>query len=166
MRGAGRTPSVALSLSVQYATAAPELPRWALRRWVQRALQGAAQDAHGPPLQRAALVIRMVDAVEGQQLNHDFRGKPYATNVLTFAYGVDENGALNADLVLCLPVLRREAQEQGKTVAQHAAHLTVHGVLHALGYDHQNDAQAARMQTMESRILAQMGIADPYADAG
>jgi len=164
MRSAGRTPPVALS--VQYAAAAPELPRWALRRWVQRALQGAAQDADCPPLQRATFVIRLVDTAEGQQLNHDFRGKPYATNVLTFAYGVDDDGRVSADLVLCLPVLHREAQEQGKTVAQHAAHLTVHGVLHALGYDHQDDAQAAQMQRLESRILMRMGIADPYANAG
>jgi len=162
MRSAGRTPPVALSLSVQYAAAAPELPRWVLRRWVQRALQGAAQDAHCPPLRSAALVIRLVDAAEGRQLNHDFRGKPYATNVLTFAYGVDEDGGLSADIVLCLPVLHREAQEQGKTVAQHAAHLAVHGVLHALGYDHQDDGEAARMQALESRVLGAMGIADPY----
>jgi len=162
MRGAARTPPVALSLSVQYAAAAPELPRGALRRWVRRALQGAAQDASCPPHHSAALVIRLVDATEGQQLNHDFRGKPYATNVLTFAYGVDDAGVLSADIVLCLPVLHREAQEQGKTVAHHAAHLTVHGVLHALGYDHQDDAGAVRMQALESRILVGMGIADPY----
>jgi len=166
MRGAGGSLPVVLSLSVQYAVAAPELPRWALRRWVRRALQGAAQDAHCPSLRSAVLVIRLVDADEGQQLNHDFRSKAYATNVLTFAYGADEHGVLSADIILCLPVLQREAQEQGKTVRHHAAHLTVHGVLHALDYDHLDDAEAASMQALESRILQGLGVPDPYADAG
>jgi len=156
------TPPIALSLSVQYVAAAPELPRATLRRWVNRALRDAAQDAQCPPLQRATLAIRLVDEAEGRQLNHDFRGKPYATNVLTFAYGVDDDGGLSADLVLCLPVLRREAQAQNKTVAHHAAHLTVHGVLHALGYDHEDDVQTVIMQSLETRILRAMGIADPY----
>jgi len=133
-----------------------------LRRWVQRALQGVAHDAHGAMPKAFACVIRLVDEAEGRALNHDFRRKPAATNVLTFAYGVDDDGVLSADIVLCLPVLRREAQAQGKTMRQHAAHLTVHGVLHALGYDHQDDAQAAVMQALESRVLGTMGIADPY----
>jgi len=152
-----------MSLAVQYAAPAPELPRPLLRRWVRRTLARAVRDAHCPAMQGAALVIRLVDADEGQQLNHDFRGKAYATNVLTFAYGVDDTGVLSADIILCLPVLHREAQEQGKTALHHAAHLTVHGVLHALGYDHLDDAQAAQMQALESGILAGMGIADPYA---
>lgn len=157
------TPAPELSLSVQYAVAAPELSRGKLRRWVTRALAGAMADPDCPALDAAALTIRLVDAEEGRQLNHDFRQKDYATNVLTFEYGVDPDGVLHADIIFCLPVLAREAAEQGKTLQHHAAHLTVHGVLHALGYDHLDDAEAAAMEALETRILAKMRISDPYA---
>jgi len=153
---------MALSLSVQYAVSAPELPRWKLRRWVQRALQGAQQDPDCPACQQATFTLRLVDAEEGRQLNQQFRQKPAPTNVLTFAYGIDPAGQVYADIVLCLPVLQHEAQAQGKRLAQHAAHLTVHGVLHALGYDHQNAAQTTHMEALETRILADMGIPNPY----
>ena len=151
----------ALSLSVQYAAEAPLLPRWRLRRWVERGLAGACAEMPEPPA-RVQLSIRLVGQAEGRRLNRDFRGRDYATNVLTFEYGTDPAGTLHGDLVLCLPVLKREAREQRKPLLEHAAHLTVHGTLHALGYDHIQARDASRMETLETRILAGMGLADPY----
>lgn len=157
-----------LSLAVQYAVPAPELPRWRLRRWVRRALDGVLTETianeNAPPL-GAALTLRLVDLAEGRRLNHEFRGRDYATNVLTFEYGRDPSDCVHGDIVLCVPVLHREAREQGKTLHAHAAHLTIHGVLHALGYDHLDAAEAADMEALETRILASMDIADPYAAA-
>lgn len=157
-----------LSLSVQYATPTPELPRWRLRRWVLHALSGAHKAealADAPDRFRAAsLTLRLVDADEGRRLNHEFRQKDYATNVLTFEYGIDPDGVASGDIVLCVPVLHGEALEQKKTVLHHAAHLTVHGVLHALGYDHVDPDEAADMEALETAILAEMAIADPYQD--
>lgn len=150
-----------LSLAVQYAVPAPELPRQQLRRWARRALAAAAgqhEDITG-----ASLTLRVVDEEEGRGLNHGYREREYATNVLTFEYGADPDGIHHGDIVLCLPVLMREAQEQGKTLSQHAAHLTVHGVLHALGYDHIEPDEAAAMEALEVRILTAMGLPDPYA---
>ena len=160
--------SLELSLSVQYATPAPELPRWRLRRWVQRAVAGvlASEADAGMPnrFRAAALTIRLVDAEEGRSLNHEFRQKDYATNVLTFEYGIDPDGVAAGDIVLCLPVLHQEAAAQHKTVLNHAAHLTIHGVLHALGYDHIDPDEAADMEALETEILADMSIADPYQE--
>ncbi|HEY9278426.1 MAG TPA: rRNA maturation RNase YbeY [Eoetvoesiella sp.] len=154
--------SIRLALAVQYGTAMPELPRWRLRRWVQHALNAVvAQDA-AQGLRGAALTLRLVDAEEGRELNRQFRDKDYATNVLTFEYGLDPDGTLNGDIVLCVPVLRREAQEQDKTLLDHAAHLTIHGVLHSLGYDHIDIDDALEMETLETEILKKMGIANPY----
>jgi len=154
-----------LSLTVQYATPAPSLPRWRLRRWVQRAIAAARADGC-PPLTRLQLTLRLVDDDEGRSLNRDFRGRDSATNVLTFAYGATPDGTVHADIVLCLPVLLREAAAQQKTVLAHAAHLSIHGVLHALGYDHDEAQQAQHMEALETRILAALGVVDPYrADA-
>lgn len=157
-----------LSLSVQYATPAPELPRWRLRRWVLQALSGVqkAEALAGAPnrFRAASLTLRLVDADEGRRLNHEFRQKDYATNVLTFEYGIDPDGVAGGDIVLCLPVLHSEAAVQKKTVLDHAAHLTVHGVLHALGYDHVDPDDATDMEALETEILAKMAIADPYQD--
>lgn len=153
--------AVELFLAVQYGTAATELPRWRLRRWVQRSLDTAAQTL--PELRAATITLRLVDLDEGHELNRQFRERDYATNVLTFEYGLDPDGCVAGDIVLCLPVLKREAQEQGKTLLQHAAHLTTHGVLHALGYDHQDATEARAMEGMEVRILGALGIPDPYA---
>lgn len=144
-----------LSLSVQYAD--PRLkdivPRTDLRRWIQAALFAPAE-----------LAIRFVDAEEGRMLNRDYRGKDYATNVLTFAYSEDASEAVtHADIVLCTDVLQREAAEQNKSVASHAAHLVVHGVLHAQGYDHEDEAEAEEMEGLEIEILAALGVANPYA---
>ncbi|GAC1547845.1 MAG: hypothetical protein NVS3B11_06280 [Collimonas sp.] len=151
-----------LSLSVQYPD--PRLqdsvPRPQLRRWVQAALLAPAE-----------LTIRFVDAEEGRTLNRDYRGKDYATNVLTFAYSEDQeegleedNGVTQADIILCTDVLAREAKEQGKTLVEHAAHLVVHGVLHAQGYDHEDDEEAAEMEDLEIEILGKLGWPNPYAD--
>jgi probable rRNA maturation factor len=142
-----------LALSVQYADPrlVDTLPRPEIRRWVK-----AAQFAP------AELVIRFVDDNEGRTLNRDYRGKDYATNVLTFAYDDAEpamdSDIVRADIVLCVDVLLREAQQQAISVVQHAAHLIVHGVLHAQGYDHEADDEAAEMEALEDEILVGLGM--------
>ena len=142
-----------LTLSVQYADPrlVDTLPRPEIRRWVK-----AAQFAP------AELVIRFVDDNEGRTLNRDYRGKDYATNVLTFAYDeaevIMDTDIVRADIVLCVDVLLREAQQQAISVVQHAAHLIVHGVLHAQGYDHEADDEAAEMEALEDEILVGLGI--------
>ena len=167
--------SPALSLSVQYGTQAPELPRWRLRGWMQSTLAVLAAQADAAdrktPLSRfgpatlpecLTATLRLVDADEGRALNSAWRERDYATNVLTFEYGTDPGGTAHADIVLCLPVLQREAAEQGKPLRHHAAHLVVHGTLHALGFDHQQPDQATEMEAIETRILARLRIPDPY----
>lgn len=144
-----------LALSVQYADPSLKetLTRPLIRRWVQAALFAPAEFA-----------IRFVDAEEGRTLNRDYRGKDYATNVLTFAYTEDEEDEVTrADIVLCTEVLQREATEQDKPLEAHAAHLIVHGVLHAQGYDHESDDEAAEMEGLETEILVGLGYRDPYA---
>lgn len=157
---------VSCAFTVQYATEAPELPRWRLRRWAQRAVEfTAAEEAElldTPRFQRAELTLRLVDADEGRALNNSYRQRDYATNVLTFEYGVDPTGTVGGDIVLCVPVLHKEAAEQGKPLLAHAAHLTIHGVLHALGYDHLDDEDAEEMEALETRILASLRIPNPY----
>ena len=152
------------TLSVQYAVQAPALPRWRLRRWVGRALAFALP----PPEPRAgspvALTLRVVDAQEGRDLNAAWRGRDTATNVLPLEYGADPAGLISGDIVLCLPVLEREAAEQGKPLLNHAAHLVTHGVLHALGHDHIDTGEAERMEALETRILAAQRIPDPYTE--
>jgi len=145
-----------LTLSVQYAD--PRLkesvPRPQIRRWIQAALFAPAE-----------LTIRFVDAEEGRTLNREYREKDYATNVLTFAYTEDEDAEVTqADIILCTDVLEKEALEQKKPLPDHAAHLIVHGVLHAQGYDHEDEEEATEMETLETEILAELGFADPYAD--
>ena len=148
-----------LDLDVQYADTRleKELTEAMLQRWVEVALLGPAE-----------LTIRFVDAEEGQTLNRTYRGKDYATNVLTFAYNegeeLGEDDATQADIILCTDVLLREAQEQNKTVEEHAAHLVVHGVLHAQGYDHERDTDADEMEQFERDILEVLGYPDPYGD--
>jgi probable rRNA maturation factor len=147
-----------LSLSVQYPDARLQesITRQKVRRWVQAALLGPAE-----------LTIRFVDAEEGRVLNRDYRAKDYATNVLTFAYNEGEDIAddepTRADIILCTDVLEKEAAEQKKTVEEHTAHLIVHGVLHAQGYDHNDDEEAAEMEQFERDILEALGYPDPYA---
>jgi len=147
-----RRAAPALSLSVQYASNAPDLPtRGEVRRWARAAL-----------LADATVTVRFVDGIEGRALNAEFRGKDYATNVLTFVYDDDEPRA--GDIVLCAPVVRKEADAQGKTLAAHYAHLVVHGMLHLQGFDHERAADAAAMEARETSILAQLALPDPYAD--
>jgi probable rRNA maturation factor len=145
-----------LSLSVQYPDPRLQesITRAKVRRWVQAALLAPAE-----------LTVRFVDAEEGRTLNRDYRHKDYATNVLTFAYNEEEQNEdepTRADIVLCTDVLQREAQEQSKSVEAHCAHLIVHGVLHAQGYDHDDDAEALEMEALETDILAKLGLDDPY----
>ena len=106
--------------------------------------------------------MRFVDAIEGRALNAEYRGKDYATNVLTFVY--DDSEPRAGDIVLCAPVVRKEADAQGKMLASHYAHLVVHGMLHLQGHDHERPADAAAMEARESAILARLGLPDPYAD--
>ncbi|NHZ38845.1 rRNA maturation RNase YbeY [Massilia aquatica] len=147
-----------LSLSVQYPDARLQasITRPKIRRWVQAALFAPAE-----------LTIRFVDAEEGRVLNRDYRAKDYATNVLTFAYNEGDDIAgdepTRADIILCTDVLEKEALDQKKTVEEHSAHLIVHGVLHAQGYDHNDDAEATEMEQLERDILAVLGYPDPYA---
>lgn len=150
-----------LTLSVQYGVADDRLPRWRLRRWVQRAVQAAQADGL-VQFDRVQLGIRVVGASEGRALNTGYRKKDYATNVLTFEYGVQPDGTASGDIVLCLPVLIREAREQHKKMLDHAAHLTMHGTLHALGYDHIKAREAKHMESLETTMLAELGITDPY----
>lgn len=152
-------PGPKLNLSIQYAEPAENLPRWRLRRWVQAALTKATQRS---AIARVSLTLRLVNAEEGRELNYQFRNRNTATNVLTFEYGIQPDSTLMADIVLCVPMLYQEARAQHKTIHAHAAHLTIHGVLHALGYDHQNDREAQEMEHLEAQILAQLGFTDPY----
>jgi len=124
-----------------------------------------------PDLRKRRRIIEVnlliVGTAAGKRYNRDFRGRDYATNVLSFPYEPlpGEKTGLLGDLVICAPVVAREAREQGKALRDHYAHLSVHGVLHLLGYDHElGEAQAERMEALERRILASLGIADPYAE--
>ena len=122
-----------------------------VRKWVATALAAPGE-----------IAVRIVGAEEGQELNRQYRGKDYATNVLTFDY--TREPMVSADLVLCAPVVEREAQEQGKSLEAHYAHLLVHGTLHAQGYDHEDDGpEAACMEARETEVLAGLGFDDPYA---
>ena len=145
------------SLSVQFASAAAELPsRAQVRRWVAAALERPAE-----------ITVRIVDADEAQALNQDYRHKGYVPNVLTFEYGEigrDDagHGVLGGDVVICAPVVEREAREQGKPLQHHYAHMTIHGVLHLQGHDHLDPAEANIMESREIAILKRFHIPNPY----
>ena len=139
-----------LAMAVQYASEAGDLPTAAqFRKWAKQALRSDAE-----------IALRVVDEDEGRMLNRDYRGKDYATNVLTFPLA--EEPLLMGDIVLCAPVVAREAEAQQKPLLAHYAPLTVHGVLHLQGYDHETDAEAEVMETLETEIITRMGYADPY----
>ncbi len=144
----------ALQLSLQFADAAhrDELPRHRVARWLRAALALPAR-----------LTVRIVGADEGRALNRDYRGKDYATNVLTFDY--EQAPQVVADLVLCAPVVAKEAKAQRRPLQAHYAHLLVHGALHAQGFDHEDDADAAAMEARESELMAALGFSDPYRRA-
>jgi probable rRNA maturation factor len=140
------------SLAVQFASEADALPtRAQIRRWVAAALEHAAE-----------ITVRIVDAAEAQALNQDYRDKDYVPNVLTFEYGEIAPHVLGGDVVICAPVVEREAREQGKSLQQHYAHLTVHGVLHLQGYDHIQPADADIMESREAAILKRFHLPNPY----
>ena len=145
--------AIELELTLQTAVNSPGLPTKAeLRRWLAAALTRSA-----------AITVRFVGVAEGRALNRAYRNRDYATNVLSFGYGGAGRGqTLAGDIVLCAPVLRREARAQGKALTAHAAHLTVHGALHLQGQDHEKPRAAARMEALEAKILAKLGYADPY----
>jgi probable rRNA maturation factor len=142
----------ALKLSLQFADAShrDQLPRHRVQRWIRAALRRPAE-----------ITVRVVGRDEGRALNCAFRGKDYATNVLTFAYQVDP--IVIADLVLAAPVLAQEARRQRVELTAHYAHLLVHGTLHAQGYDHGRAADARQMEAEESRLMLELGFHDPYA---
>ena len=146
-----------LALAVQYASTAHKLPaRAQIRRWILAALEHSAE-----------IALRFVDAEEAQTLNRDYRQKDYATNVLTFEYGEigrDDTGraVLGGDIVICAPVVEKEAAEQGKVLRDHYAHLAIHGALHLQGYDHEDEADAVIMEAREVAILKRFRIANPY----
>jgi probable rRNA maturation factor len=144
------TRRAALALTLQVATRSQLLPSPArLRRWARAALARPAR-----------VTLRIVGGREGESLNREFRHQPHATNVLTFCY--DEFGCLAGDVVLCAPVIAREARAQGKNLASHYAHLTVHGLLHLQGYDHEHPRQARIMEAREVAILQRLGFRNPY----
>ena len=151
-RQGGAAPAAALTLSLQFADAGDRavLPRHRVARWIRAALEAPAE-----------ITVRIVGTDEGRALNRDYRGRDYATNVLTFDYS--HAPSVVADLVLCAPVVRAEALEQGLALEAHYAHLLVHGTLHAQGHDHEIEAEARVMEARESAVLRVLGFEDPYA---
>ena len=149
---ARRAAKPALRLSLQFADTRhrASLPRAAVARWIRAALAAPAE-----------ITVRVVDLDEGRRLNREFRGQDHATNVLTFPYASEP--AVEADLVLCAPIVEREAAAQGVSLEAHYAHLLVHGTLHAQGLDHEDEAEALHMEARETAILAALGVADPYS---
>ena len=147
-----RRPSLWLDMQIGPGVRAMPVTRARLRRLALAALD-----------RDASLTVRFVDEAEGRELNRRYRGRDRATNVLTFPY--DMPGRLEADIVICLPVVRAEAREQGKRFEDHLAHLLVHGVLHAQGHDHDDEDEARRMEAAEVAILRRFRIADPYQRA-
>lgn len=146
-----------LALSVQQASAASPcpVPRARLRRWILAALSSRTE--------RARLTLRFVGSRESRALNLSYRGKDHATNVLTFPYGEDP---LEADIVVCMPVVRAESRAQRKPLDHHLAHMVIHGVLHAQGFEHEDDDEAAEMEGLETALLRRFRIPDPYRAAG
>jgi len=149
-----------LSLSLQFSRSISDasqhraaLPRHKVMRWIRQALQDDAE-----------ITVRIVDATEARALNRDYRTKDYATNILTFDYGLEP--IVSADLVLCAEIVAKEARAQKKTLQAHYAHLLVHGALHAQGWDHELDEDTQVMELRETEILARLGFANPYEQGG
>jgi probable rRNA maturation factor len=154
---ATHTPKLTLALQFPAASAYPRhkalLTRARVAKWIKSALFADGE-----------LTLRFVDADEGRLLNRTYRGKDYATNVLTFAYAESADEPVTGDIVVCCPVIEREAAEQGKALEAHYAHMIVHGTLHAQGYDHEHEDEAREMEALETDILGGLGFADPYAE--
>lgn len=147
-----------LELDLQRASATPGPSDAEFRRWCELALRQRSADSE--------MTIRLVDETEGRELNLTYRHKDYATNVLSFPADVPDDLLdipLLGDLVICVPVVEREAAEQGKALDAHWAHLVMHGCLHLLGYDHIDDDEAEEMEALERELLAELGHPDPYA---
>lgn len=141
-----------LSLAVQYASEATNVPtRAQFRRWAKKALQ-----------RDVSLTLRVVDEPEGRELNEVYRGKDYPTNVLTF---VLDDEPLYGDIIVCAPVVEREAREQRKDLLAHYAHMTIHALLHLQGYDHENDDDAAEMEALETKLMLELRCPDPYLES-
>jgi probable rRNA maturation factor len=155
LKSMSRGPKLELTLQFPAAKAFPGhkaiLPRATLARWIKASLFADAE-----------LTVRFVDADEGRMLNRTYRQKDYATNVLTFAYAESEDDPVAGDLILCCPVVEKEASEQDKPLAAHYAHLIVHGTLHAQGYDHEDPIEAEEMESIETGIMQLLGFTDPY----
>ena len=138
-----------LSLTVQYASEAKDLPtRAQFRRWFAAALLGDV-----------SVTLRIVDVEEGRELNKNYRGKNYATNVLTFVYA---DHPVSGDVVICAPVVAKEAAEQGKELLAHYAHMTIHAALHLQGYDHQDEREAEAMEALETSMMLKLRYENPY----
>ena len=151
-------PFLGFGVFVQYRTGRKGVPTpRSFECWVQEALRGRRRG-------RRQVNIVLFDESGARALNHQYRGKNYATNVLSWPYepAPREKTGLLGDLVICPAVVAREAAEQGKPLRDHYAHLTVHGVLHLVGYDHETPREADRMERLERRILAELGVPDPY----
>lgn len=149
--GSPARPRLSLTIQEAHADAALPIDRARLRRWVRSAIERDAR-----------LLIRFVDRTEGRALNREFRGRDKPTNVLTFDYAHEP--VIEADIVICVPVVLAEARKAGLAGADHLAHLVIHGVLHAQGHDHEDDTEARAMESRETRLLRRFGIADPYGD--
>ena len=152
--------SLSLQLGSGLSASCPD-GQWPISRARLRRLVMASLDARTTAAQ---ITLRLVGQAEGRQLNRDFRGKDYATNVLTFDYSGPPE--LAADIVICLPVIQKEAKAQKKTVDAHLVHMVVHGLLHACGLDHESDEEAEAMEALEVRILSRFRIANPYGTLG
>jgi probable rRNA maturation factor len=154
----------AVTADVQVACDDPDIPHNDdIQTWIAAAVEQSGRQPAGD----AEVAVRIVDAVEIRTLNHLYRGKDKATNVLSFPAGEIEGlpagaSVLLGDVVVCASVVAKEASEQGKTPADHWAHMIVHGTLHLLGFDHENDTEATEMEALETRILASQSVTDPY----
>ena len=150
---------MAIAIDFQNTSEATDLPgETEFQRWAEMVLQGRRQQAE--------LTIRLVDEDESQRLNREFRGQDRPTNVLSFPAEVPDfvGSELLGDIVICAPVVQREAEVQGKSLPAHWAHMVVHGTLHLLGLDHQSDPEASAMEQVEVKILRKLGFSDPYLD--
>jgi probable rRNA maturation factor len=142
-------------IAIQRASLLANIPKdRTIRKWISAAINTLTKPAE--------LTLRIVNAAESRNLNSAFRGKDYATNVLTFVYNEPNSKALQGDIVLCAQVINREAREQGKPINAHYAHLIVHGVLHLAGFDHEIEKDAKKMEALEAKIVMGLGFLHPY----
>jgi len=158
-----------IDVEVQYVSESENVPEEKqIQHWIESTLALLKESEKRQEKERAEVVVRIVDREEGAQLNQQYRGKQGATNVLSFPFEmpdiVEESGGMDllGDLVICAPVVEEQAREQGKELFAHWAHMVVHGCLHLIGYDHQDSIEAEEMESLETRILTEMGYSKPY----